>query len=288
MWDVAQTVLNGLTLSGLYALIAIGLTLFFGVMGVFNLAHGEFAVGCALLVWWITARWDVDPLVALGPSLVVVCLVGLLSYRWLYEPVLGSSVLSQLLVAVGISLVLQNGMLMLFGGDFHGLSSSYGSRVVHVGELSVSFMRLMGLVMGVAGSVATLLLLKHSRFGRDVRAVAQDRALAAVSGISVRRTFYLIAVLASAFAGLAGFMLGFINPLGPHSGLYFTLKATSIVVLGGLGSVPGALIGAFVLGMSEVMVAAYVPGGAAWSQAVAFVALIIVLLVRPRGLLGQH
>ena len=288
MWDIAQTLLNGLTLSGLYALIAIGLTLFFGVMGIFNLAHGEFAVGCVLLVWWISSRWDVDPLIALGPSLVAICLLGLVSYRWLYEPVLGSSVLSQLLMAVGISLVLQNGMQLVFGGDFHGLSSSYGSRVIHVGELSVSFMRLMGLLVGVAISVATLLLLKYSRFGRDVRAVAQDRELASISGISVRRTFGLIAVLGSAFAGLAGFMLGFINPVGPHSGLYFTLKATSIVVLGGLGSVTGALIGAFILGMSEVMIAAYVPGGAAWSQAVAFVVLIAVLLVRPRGLLGQH
>lgn len=271
-----QLLLNGVLLAGLYALLAVGLNLVFGVMRVINFAHGELVVVGALVTASAYAVHGMSPIVSVLAVVPAMFVLGWIVQRVVIEPVVGGSDMVSLVTTFGLSLLLINAGLLVWGTDERAVPVLTGS--LAIGDLAVPRVRL--LAFGVAAGVTACLwaFLRTSDWGRALRATALQPSMAAACGIDVRRVRLVTFGLAAGLAGLAGSLLVMMVPVDPQVGGLLTLKAFAVVVLGGLGNLVGGLVGSFVLGIAEVGTAYYV--SPVLSDAVAFLLLIAILLVR--------
>ncbi len=279
-----QLIVGGLLLGGVYALAAAGLNLIFGVMRVVNFAHGDLMMLGAYTGFWLYALYGVNPLVALlvvGPLLFG---VGWIVQRVLVDRVVGQPPLMSLILLWGVSLVVANAALYLWTSNARSIP--YFSGGLDLAGISVSRSRGVAFLVALALSVAVWLFLQRSRWGKAIRATAQSSEMALVCGIDVRRVRLLTFGLAAAMAGAAGNLIITLLAINPGVGPSFLLKAFAIIVIGGLGSFPGAFLGALVVGILESLAAYTVNAQAA--DAVVYFALILFLLVRPGGLMGAR
>lgn len=292
-----QTLVFGILRSGLYALTSLGLAISLGVIGVVNFAHGDFVMLGAYLGFWLAIALggalglgpQVSPLVVLlGIPLggLALFLLGSGIFRLTIRPVLRQPELNQMLLTFGLSILIQNVVLILLGGQGRDANLSWRFDLLDVGPISLTYARLAVFAVSVALVLAVYLLLARTRLGKRMRAVAQNRTGALVVGIPVDRVYLLAFGLSAALAGAAGVMLIFQREVSPFLGLGFILKAFSIVVLAGLGNLWAVVWASALLGLAEQMVAQYVPGGAALSDGLFFVLIFLTLLVRPSGLRG--
>jgi branched-chain amino acid transport system permease protein len=279
--------------SGLYALTALGLAISLGVIGVVNFAHGEFVMLGAYVGFWLFVALgtgpQVSPLVILfGVPLsgLVLFTIGAGTFRLAIKPVLAQAELNQMLLTFGISILVQNLVLMLLGGQAQDANLSWRFDLVEVGPIGVTVARLAAFSVSLCLVLATYVVLGRTRLGKQMRAVAQNRLGAQVVGIAVDRVYVLAFGLSAALAGAAGVMLLFQTQVSPFLGLAFILKAFSIVVVAGLGNLVGVIWASGLLGLAEQLVAQYVPNGAALSDGLFFVLIFLVLLLRPTGLRG--
>jgi len=267
---------NGVLLAGLYVLMAVGLNLVFGVMRVINFAHGELIVLASLMTASAFTAYGTSPLLSL---LVVVPVMFLLGYgieRLVIEPVVDTPQMVSLLTTFGLSLVLINGGLLLWGAEERAVPVLTGA--FRIGTLAVPRVRVLTFGIAAAATLALYAFLRLSDWGRAVRATAQAPTMAQTCGIDVRRVRGLAFALATALAALAGSLLVIMIPVDPQVGGLLILKAFAVVVLGGLGNLLGALLGALVLANAEVFAAYYV--SPVLSEAVAFLVLLGLLLLR--------
>ena len=280
-----QSLVSGILIGGIYALIGIGLTLIFGVMRVINFAQGELVMVGMYLAWLLFTKVGLDPFIAVVLCVPALFLLGAVLQRLLIEKVLDALPQNQILLTIGVGLVLTNTAMLLFTSDYRILTTTYSSSSFGVGGISVS-MPLLGSFAITAGLTAALYwFLLRTEAGVAVRATAQDRDAARLMGIDVRRTSMIAMGIGSALAGAAGALIAPTYYIYPQVGSAFTLKAFVVVVLGGMGSVIGATLGGLLIGTAESMAGAYI--GSGYKDLFVYALFLLVLLVKPAGLLGK-
>lgn len=283
---IPQLVVSTILLGGLYALIAVGLTLIFGVMRVVNFAHGEFLMLAMYAAFWAFTLLHFDPYLTLFVALPLFFAVGWVSYRIVMRPVIHASHNAQVFTTVGLSILLQNAALVLFTADAQFLRTGYYTVVLRLGGAVFNLAQTVAFAMAVLATVALFAFLRWSYTGKIMRATAQDPQVASLMGIDTDRIYALTWAVGITCVGAAGVLLAPIYPVYPTAGLQFVLIAYIAVVLGGLGNMAGALIAAVIIAAVEV-IASYTIG-TAWKEVLYLVLFILVLIVRPAGLFGQR
>jgi branched-chain amino acid transport system permease protein len=283
MSSLASVLLSGVLLGGIYSLVAIGLNLIFGVIRVVNFAQGEFVMLGMYATFVAYSALHMDPYLAIVIVFPLLFVFGMLVQRFILQR-LQNEPMMQIFATFGLLMLLQNLVLAITGGQAISIRTPFSSLAISVGPLQISVPRLIALV---AVSLIALFLqraLGHTMTGRAVRAVAQDRRAARLMGIDVERIYMLTFGLGAGLAGVAGALLTPIFTLSPQIGGNFILAAFAVVVLGGLGSVAGAYIGGFLIGITEALAGFYIDPSL--KQAVWFAIFIAVLVLRPTGLFG--
>ncbi len=279
----AELLVGGLLLGGIYALIASGLNLIFGVMRVVNFAHGDILAVGALLTVTLVGALAMPFVVALVLVPVLTGALGYVIQVTLIRRVIDGPGIMTLLATYGVSTVLVNAAILLWGGGFRGLPGVLLGSVPVLG-LDVPLSRLVACAVALAASLGVWWVLQATSFGRAVRSVSQAPELATISGISIDRVRNATFALGSAMAGLAGVLLAQTFASDPQMGSRFIVKAFAVIIVGGLGSYPGTILGALMLGVVEVFCSYWM--GAVIGSAMLYVVMLATLLVRPRGLLG--
>ncbi|MDF2231300.1 branched-chain amino acid ABC transporter permease [Albimonas sp. CAU 1670] len=281
-----QTTINGLVLGGIYSLAAIGFSLIFGVIGIVNLTHGIFVVAGAYLAMILFDAAGVDPLLGIVPIGAILFMVGYAYQRTvIHWAISRASVEASLVVTFGMAMVFRNLLQLWFGPDVQTITPSYSFDSVSIGVVRVDMVRLAALGASMLILLSLTLMLARTHFGRAMRAVAQQPLAAALSGLNVKRIHGLTFGVSAALAGASGAIIGIVQPFSASSEVAWTLNAFIVVVLGGIGSPAGALVGGLVLGLINAYTATYV--GPALTQAMMFLVLVIMLLARPQGILGN-
>jgi branched-chain amino acid transport system permease protein len=281
-----QLVVSTLLLGGVYALIAVGLTLIFGVMRVVNFAHGEFLMLAMYVAFWAFSLFRFDPSLTLLLSLPLFFAGGWLSYRVVMRPVVHASHNVQVFTTVGLSIVLQNVALVLFTADARFVRTDYYAVVVRVAGAALNWAQIVAFTVAVVLTAVLFAFMRWSYTGKVMRATAQDRHASALMGIDTDRVYALTWAVGITCVGAAGVLLAPIYPVYPTAGLQFVLIAYVAVVLGGLGDMVGALIAALIVAAVEV-IGSYV-FGTAWKELLYLLLFIGILIVRPAGLFGQR
>lgn len=283
----AQQVLNGATIGVMYALAAIGLTLTFGILRVINFAHGEFYMLGAFLSYTVLTLADVGYVQALALAVLVACAVGLVAERVTVRPLRARHHFTVVLSTLGLSIFLQNGALAVWGPDPREITLPWDGPVL-VGGLVLSRMRLLALVTGMVLIVGLTLFIRHTRVGMAMRAVARNPDAAALMGVNVPRIYAFTFSVGAGLAAVSGGLLGAIFTIEPTMGEWAVIKAFSVVIMGGLGNVPGAVAGGLLLGIAESLSVGYLPHGVGYRDGIGYAMIILVLLLRPQGLFGRR
>ena len=282
---LAQLVLNGIVIGVIYALIALGLSLIFGVLEIVNFAHGEFYMLGAMLAYFLTVNLDLGywPVVAIVT--IVGLAVGYVLYEGMLQAVHGDGFERSILLTLGLSMVLQNGALFLFTATPRMLETPLSYSNIVVGDLRLPLSRALALTLGVAAFAALYFILQRTRIGKAMRGVAQNRDAAMMVGIDPRAISRLAVAVGIGLSGLAGAVLAPVYAVHPLMGFAFVFKAFAIVIIGGLGNIAGAAIAAVMLGVLESVAGGFLP--LAMVDVLAFVSMILVLLLKPQGLFGR-
>jgi branched-chain amino acid transport system permease protein len=283
--QLLQHLLNGLLLGATYSLLGIGLTLVFGLMNVVNFAHGEFYTLGAYATFAALALASVSFFVAIPLAIVAGALAGAVCERVLLRPLRAQSIDTVMLVMIGLWIAMQNAELVGWGGVAKSVPTPFPTEPLVLGPVSVAPLRVF--VFGVSGLLilGAHLLLSRTRLGRAMRATFQDRETAALMGVSIERIHTITFAFGAGLAGAAGALLGPVFLLYPSMGDLASLKAFSVVILGGLGNFGGAALGGLVLGIAEELGAGYISSG--YRDAVGFLMIVVVLLLRPSGLFAR-
>ena len=283
---IAEAAVNGLLTGSVYALVALGLTLIYGVLHIINFAHGAILTAAMFAVWLLHARWGVNPYWSLLGLVPAFFAAGYLLQRLVIGPASRGRESNVLLVTLGIAIVLQNLLLARFGGDTRSLGGDAGFDVVPVGPMLLPVPKLIGFAGAVAVALLLWLLLSRTGAGRAIRAVAREPLGARLSGIDVSHIYGLTFGLGAACVAVAAALLMPIFYVNPQVGESFVLVAFTIVVLGGMGSIPGALLGGLLIGVVESLSGLFL--GDSLGQLGIFVLFILVLLLRPTGMFGAR
>jgi branched-chain amino acid transport system permease protein len=275
----------GLLQGGLFALVAVGFSLVWGVMNVVNVAQGGFVVLGAYITWELNATLGFDPFVGMIVAAGLLFVVGYLIQRMLVNLVVNAPIFLTLLLTFGLELLLINGMVLVFSGDYRSIPTSYASTGLRFGEVHIPIGRLLAFAVAVTVTLLLVLLMNHTRTGLAIAATGMDRGAARFMGIRARHVYALTFGISAALAGAAGAMVGTVGTFSPADAGRFTLLSFVVAVLGGLGSMYGALAGGIVLGLVIAWGGLYLPGTLV--NALAFGVLILVLSVRPSGLFGR-
>jgi branched-chain amino acid transport system permease protein len=282
---VLQAILTGLLTGGLYALIGMGLALVFGVMRVVNFAHGAFLMTGMYASYFVYTRLHISPYASFPAVTIALFGIGFAAYSALVKHTMSKSHSMQILLTAGVSLFLIGLAQMWFGADYRQLNLPISSHNIHLGALSFNGAYLASFLVASAVSIVLHVLLMHTEIGRAMRAVAQNRVVAALMGIRVERVSAIAFASGTACAGLGGALLLPVFYVYPTVGDPFQIRSFVIVVLGGMGSIQGAALGGVVLGIAEGLTA-YLWSDS-YSQVVNFAIFLLVLLVRPSGLFGK-
>lgn len=290
--SLAQFVVNGLLIGALFAAVAVGFALIWGVVDIINLAHGEMVMLGGYVSYWAltlaTGDASASPFLALGAVFVAVAVLFVVGYglqRVLVSQVTDEDMFLTLLVTFGLSIGIQQLALQAWTANPRSISVQFVNQSMNLGGLVVPKTKFIAFVGAVVLTLALYVYLQNSRTGRAIRAVAQNAEAAALVGIDVEHTRAMTFALSSGIAGGAGALIAMILTIQPQMGLIYTLKSFVIVVFGGIGSVPGAFIGGLLLGSVEEITAGVI--SSQWTLAVSFSLLIVLLVIKPSGLFGQ-
>jgi branched-chain amino acid transport system permease protein len=282
-----QFAIDAVLLGGIYTLMAIGLSLSLGVTHLLNFAHGEAVMLGAYGAFWLFTTWHLDPILMLPVVMMIGFAGGLLQFNSGIRSTLNAPYFNQLLLTFGMALILQNVAVILWHGDLRSASPSYALNSIDLGTVFIPTGRLIGFALAASLTGLLFVWLRFTYVGRAVRAIAQNRDAATLLGINVPQLFGLSFAISTALAAASGVILSLLNPISPFLGLSALTKAVEITILGGIGSLPGTVLSAFLLGMTETGVAYFVPDGSGWADGVGFAILFAILALRPRGILGR-
>ncbi len=280
-----QSLISGILIGGVYALIGIGLTIIFGVMRVINFAHGDLLMLGMYATYFLFTQFHIDPFVSIVITMPLMFLYGAFLQRFFINRVLDALPQNQILLTIGLGLIMSNTVMLAFTSDYKILSTRYSSSSVSLHGISISLPLLVSFAITTVITIALYWFLLKTDTGQAIRATAQDREAARLMGINVKRMSIIAFGLGSALAATAGALISPTYYIFPQVGSSFTLKAFVITVLGGMGSVIGATLGGILIGVAESIGGVYF--GSGWKEVVVFVLFLLVLLFRPSGLLGK-
>ena len=280
-----QDLVNGLLAGGIFAVVALGFSLVWGIMNIINLAHGALIMLGAYVSYVLFTTWNVDPFFSIPIAFVLLFVFGYCVQRFVINFVVRAPILTTFLLTFGLSLLLVNVALLIFHGDIKGITTSYSGANVSIGPVTIALVKLATLVAALAITAIMQLFLTRSKTGRAIRAMAMDIDAAQLSGVRVAHLYAVVFGLGAGLAGAAGVLISMSYSLQPSMGDPFVITAFVVCVLGGLGTVQGALVGGLAYGVLEAFGSQYI--GTGLQDAVALVVLLIVLIFRPNGILGK-
>jgi branched-chain amino acid transport system permease protein len=282
---LAQVLINGVLLGGLYAVMALGLALVWGVLNIVNLAHGAFIMLGAYLAWHLYTYLGIDPFLGLPITAIVMFCVGYAFQRGLLNLVVRAPMFNTLLITFGLEVMLTYLAQLAFSADFRTINPPYAGNSFALGPLVVPLARLMAFGIAAVLTVGMWLFLLHTRLGRAIRATAQNLVAARLYGVAPRHLYAVTFGIGIGLAGAAGGLYGTVSQINPYIGATLTAKCFAISIIGGLDNPLGVLVGGLVLGIIESLTVLYI--GATFGDVASFGVLVIVLIIRPSGLLGK-
>jgi branched-chain amino acid transport system permease protein len=282
---LVQGTVLGILVGGMYALMASGLTLIFGVMRLINIAHAAVIIFASYLSWMLFTSWGIDPLISIVILVVVFFIAGALLQKGILSALIDKDLSLALLATLGVANILEGMEGAFWTSSFHAIHTDYSILTYHVGDIYVPLIRIITFAASVILLGGLYVLLNHSNLGRAIRATTQNRGVAQLVGVNVDRITMIAFGIGIAVAAAAGPLMGMYYPFYPNSHWGWIGKLMAIVVLGGLGSFRGTLLAALILGIAEQVSVLYVP--ADWAAMVFFVFLFAVLIVRPQGFFGH-
>lgn len=280
-----QVLVNGILTGGILAVVALGFSLVWGIMNIINLAHGSFVMLGAYFSYVLFTSFGIDPFLSVPLAFVAMFALGYAIQKYVINFVVRAPILTTFLLTFGLSLLLVNVALLIFHGDSKAVTPAYLGSNFALGPVTVAWTKLWTLAVALAITGIMALWLGRSKLGRAIRATAMDLGAAQLSGVRVANVYAIVFGLGAGLAGAAGVLVGLNQPLNPTMGDAYIIKAFVVCVLGGLGSVQGALVGGLVFGIIEALGSQYIGTGV--PDAVALVVLIAVLIVRPTGIMGK-
>ena len=284
---IYQQLVNGLMLGASYALVAIGYTLIFGVLNLLYFAHGEVFMVGAFVGLFLVIYAGTNIYIALLGALIACAVLGAMAFFVAVRPVPKDRPLAPLISTIGLTIVLQNFAIYVFGGRQFAFPETIHQTLYHIGPITISSVQIFILGIAIALMVALWLFIERTKLGRAMRAVAENHETAALLGVNVNRVVLITFVIGSGIAGVAGVLDGLKNSsVSPFMGLGAAVKGLIVMLLGGLGNVPGAMVAGLLLGMIEILSAAYI--GTTERDFFSFLILILILLYRPTGLFGTR
>lgn len=284
---MSQLLITGILLGGMYAFISIGLNLIFGVMRIVNFANGEFIMVSMYLAFWAFYFYEIDPYI----SILVIAPLSFLFFSFIAKPFIlklaNSSHLGQVFITFGLAIVLQNLALLFFSADFRSVETTYAKWQIAIGEnITFSFSRLVVFIVALILTAGLYYYLKYSYRGKSIRATMQNRSASMLMGIDINKVYVFTFSLGASISVLAGGLLLPIFYVYPTIGFEFALLGFVVVVLGGLGSIPGTIIGGLVIGLTEAFSGYFI--SSSMKQLIYFAIFILVLAFKPAGILGQR
>lgn len=283
--EILQQALNGLAIGSVYTLIALGLTVVFGILGIAHFAHGSVAMSGGYLTFLFSERFGLPFFGAMALAMLAGAVVGLLIERLAYRPVRDAPHINAFIIALGLAMMLEGINLIAFGADQVVIQTPYRG-VFNIGGVAVAELRLQVILTTCALVGIIAFLISRTKTGKSIRAVAQNRPAAVLMGVNVNQVSAVVFSVSSALGAAAGSLVGALLAIAPGVGEGLAVKGFAVLILGGLGSVPGAIVGGLVLGVSEALAAGFI--SSAYKDVIAFVVMIVVLLLRPEGLMGKR
>lgn len=280
-----QQLFNGVFLGSYYALMAVGLNIIFGILGVVNFAHGQFFVYGAIVVYLAT-QFGLPYYPGILLAALAIGLLGVLVERIAVSPLLDRTWWLPILSTLAVFIILRNSAIVFFGASPRRIEAPLAGQYFSIGEVYMDGQRLLVILLAAISFTALHLFVKHAKAGKAMRAVSQDKKAARVLGIDIRRVSALAFFIGGALSGFAGALITPIYSLNIDANFTVLLKVFAVIIMGGLGSVKGALFGAYILGIGESFFQTYVSG--TWSYTFAFVLIIVVLALKPHGLYGRQ
>jgi branched-chain amino acid transport system permease protein len=280
-----QVLINGILSGGLYASTAIGFSIIWGVMNIINLAHGSMIILGAYITYLITTKTGLDPFLTLPVSGLTLFLFGFLIQKFLINRIIEASVFMTLILTFGLDLLLINLNLSLFSADLRSITPSYAGLGWAWGDLKIPYARSGVFVFALILTLGLYIFMERTRMGNAIKATSFDREAAGLVGVNISRVYAITFGLGASLAGMAGSLVSVIYSFSPVIGTSFTMKSFVVVVLGGLGSIPGAIVGGLILGIAENMASVALEAG--YKDAISFILLVGILILRPRGIFGK-
>ena len=285
--DFIEQIINGLSTGSMYALVAVGYTMVYGIAKMINFAHGEIIMVGAYITYACMSVFGLPMILAVILSIIGCALLGIVTERVAYRPLRGSVSLAVLITAIGVSYLLQNLFLIIFGSASLTFPKIIPSGTIHLGAISMSYVTIATLVITAISTALLLFFINKTKLGKAMRAVSEDGKAAQLMGINVDTTIALTFAIGSALAAIAGVIYGTkFSLINPYIGAMLGIKAFIAAVLGGIGSIQGAMIGGLIIGIAESFTITYI--SSAFSDAVVFGILIFILLIKPAGLFGSN
>lgn len=285
MNEILQQAFNGLAIGAVYTLIALGLTVVFGILGIAHFAHGSVAMSGGYLAFLLVERMGWHYFLAMTVGMVCGAVLGLLIERLAYRPVRNAPHINAFIIALGLTMVFEGANLLVFGADQVVIPTPF-REVFNFGGIAVSELRLIAILTAFVLISIVALLISQTKTGKSIRAVAQNRSAAILMGVNVEKVSIVVFAISSALGVSAGALVGALLAIAPGVGEGLAVKGFAVLILGGLGSIVGAIVGGVILGVSEAMAAGFI--SSAYKDVIAFFVMIVVLLFRPEGLLGKR
>ncbi|AZV44968.1 branched-chain amino acid ABC transporter permease [Peribacillus asahii] len=284
-----EQLINGITLGSIYAIVALGFTLVFGVLGIINMAHGEIFMFGAFIGVIVTSTLKWPLWAAFLVAIVATAILGYLLERFALRPLRGKqgvSHLAPLISTIGVSIFLENVSHHLFGAGNQPFRNSFAEINFQIGSITVYLVQIVIFAISIVLMMGLSYWLLRTKAGKALRATAENLETASILGVDTKRIIILTVIIASALGGIAGILVGMaFNSVNPQMGLSMGLKGLAIIILGGMGNVKGAMAGGLILGLAETLVVAY--GDSGYRDAIAFITIIVILLLRPQGIFGK-
>lgn len=285
MVELLQQIINGAAIGGVYVLIALGLTTVFGILGIAHFAHGSVSMFGGYLTFFLVVQWGLPLLAAIACSLVVGFLLGMLIEILAYRPVRHASPINAFIVALGLTMMIEGLNLEFFGHEQVVIPTNL-DRIFSLAGVTITELRLYVILSAAFLILAMTLFVEKTKTGQAIRAVAENRDAAILMGVNVSTIPLIVFAISTALGVCAGVMVGSLFAIAPGIGENLVVKGFAVLILGGLGSIPGAIVGGLVLGITEALAAGFL--SSAYKDVIAFVVMILVLLFRPQGLMGKH
>ncbi len=284
--QILNQLMNGLQTGSIYALVALGYSMVYGIIMLLNFAHGDIIMVGAYVVWLAMTRFALSPILAIVLAILACTVLGMLIEKLAYAPLRGSPRISLLITAIGVSFLLENLAQLIFGASSQNVPVIIRNIQLSLGSVKVDFTSIITVIVSIIAMIGLTFLVSKTKMGKAMRAVSEDTGAAQLMGINVSRTIAFTFAIGSALAGIGSVLYCCAYPqASPTMGSMLGLKAFVAAVLGGIGSIPGAMLGGFAIGLAEVFISSI--GLSVWRDAVLFIILIVVLAVKPTGIMGR-